>query len=67
MHYNPTKPLILACDASAYGLSAILSHEYGTERPIEFASKIIPKKEQSRAIIDKEASAIVFGFKKFYY
>ena len=49
-----------------YRLAAILSHKYndGTEKPI--ASKIIPQKERNRAIIDKEACAIVFGFMKFY-
>ncbi|XP_017881808.1 uncharacterized protein K02A2.6-like, partial [Ceratina calcarata] len=67
-HYDPSKKLILACDASPYGLAAILSHEYGdgVERPIAYASKVIPKSELSRAQIDKEASAIIFGFKKFY-
>lgn len=67
-HYDPHEKLVLACDASMYGLSAILSHKYkdGTERPIAYASKKIPEKEISRAIIDKEASAIVFGFKKCY-
>lgn len=67
-HYDPKEKLVLACDASAYGMSAILSHEYkdGTERPIAFASKVIPAKELNRAIIDKEAGAIIFGFKKFY-
>lgn len=49
-----------------YGLSAILSHLYsdGTERPIAYASKIIPESELHRAAIDKEAGAIIFGFKK---
>lgn len=67
-NYDPTQELVLACDASKYGLSAILSHRYanGEERPIAFASKVIPEKEQNRAVIDKEAGAIVFGFKKFY-
>ena len=67
-HYDPNEQLVLACDASEYGFSAILSHLYKdrTEKPIAFASKLIPKNERSRAIIDKEASAIVFGFVKFY-
>uniref|UniRef100_A0ABD2X1P8 Reverse transcriptase/retrotransposon-derived protein RNase H-like domain-containing protein n=1 Tax=Trichogramma kaykai TaxID=54128 RepID=A0ABD2X1P8_9HYME len=68
VNYDPQLDLVLACDASQYGISAILSHRYanGEERPIAFASKVIPDKELKRAIIDKEAGAIVFGFKKFY-
>lgn len=67
-HYDPDEQLVLACDASHYGLSAILSHRYKdrSEKPIAFASKRIPQKELNRAINDKEAAAIVFGFLKFY-
>ena len=65
VHYDPNEAIILACDASDYGLSAIISHKYknGTEKPIAYASKKIPTNELKRAIIDKEAMAIVFGFK----
>ena len=37
------------------------------ERPIAYASKRIPEKELNRAINDKDASAILFGFMKFYH
>lgn len=67
-HYDRKETLLLACDASDYGISAILSHKYadGSERPIAFASKRIAKKELNRTILDKEAMAIVFGFKRFF-
>ena len=66
--YDPNKTLVLACDASYYGLSAILSQKdtNNVEKPIAFGSKKIPEVELHRAILDKEAAAIVFGFKKYY-
>ncbi|XP_018404622.1 PREDICTED: uncharacterized protein K02A2.6-like, partial [Cyphomyrmex costatus] len=39
-YYDQKKPLILATDASSYGVGAVLSHIYpnGTERAIQYAS-----------------------------
>lgn len=36
VHYDPEKELILACDASPYGVGVVLSHRmsYGSERPV---------------------------------
>ncbi len=67
-HYNPKLPLRLACDASSYGLGAVLSHimPNGCERPIAFASRTLNKAEQRYAQIDKEAAGIIFGVKKFH-
>ena len=36
VHYDPSKPLLVACDASLYGIGAVLSHimDNGDERPV---------------------------------
>ena len=67
-HYDTKLPLILATDASPYGVSAVLSHIYpdGSERPIHYASQTLNATQQRYAHHDKEAYAIVFGVKKFY-
>ncbi|XP_062704544.1 uncharacterized protein K02A2.6-like [Aedes albopictus] len=67
-HYDPKLPLVLATDASSYGVGAVLSHLYpdGTERPIHCASQTLNKSQQNYIQADKEAYAIVFGVKKFY-
>lgn len=68
VHYSPELPLVLATDASPYGVGAVLSHIYpdGSERPIQFASQTLNRTQQAYLHVDKEAYAIIFGVKKFF-
>ncbi|XP_033733620.1 uncharacterized protein K02A2.6-like [Pecten maximus] len=67
-HYNPELPVKLACDASPYGLGAVLSHIMpdDSERPIAFASRSLTKAEKAYSQIDKEALGLYWGIKKFH-
>ncbi|XP_021353194.1 uncharacterized protein K02A2.6-like [Mizuhopecten yessoensis] len=67
-HYDPEKPVRLACDASPKGLGAVLSHVMndGSERPIAYASRSLNKAERNYSQIDKEALGLVWGVKYFY-
>lgn len=66
-HYNPELPLVLACDASSYGIGCVLSHVFptGEERPVAFASRSLNVAEKKYSQVDKEALSIIWGVKKF--
>ncbi|XP_015275073.1 PREDICTED: uncharacterized protein K02A2.6-like, partial [Gekko japonicus] len=68
-HFNEDLPVVLACDASPYGVGAVLGHKLpdGREVPVAYYSRTLSAAERNYAQIDKEALAIVAGVKKFHH
>ena len=67
VHYDPTKPLLLSCDASQYGVGAILSQLCnGDEKPVAYASRTLTNAERNYSQLEKEGLVLIFGVKKFH-
>lgn len=67
-HYDEKKPLVVACDASPYGLGAVLSHRMSdrSDLPVAYASRTLSAAEKRYSQLEKEALAIIFAVRKFH-
>lgn len=63
VHCGTNKLLKLACDATLYGVGAVISYvmDDGREQPIAFASRMLLPAERNDAQIEKEALAIIYS------
>ena len=68
VHFDPTLEIHLACNASDYGIGAVLSHLMpdGLEQPIGFVSRTLTDAEKNYSQLEKEGLACVYGIKHFH-
>ena len=67
-HYDLKKELIVASDASDYGIRAVQLHKFedGVTKPIAHASRALLLAERNYSQIKKEGLAITCAVKKFH-
>ena len=68
-HFDESAPVILACDASPWGLGCVLSivDRHLGERPVAFYSRSLSQTEQRYSQTDREGLAVIAGVRRFHY
>ena len=67
-HFDPSKEIVLASDASPYGVGGVLAHVVpdGSEKPVAFVSKTLSSAERNYSQIEREGLALVTCIKKLH-
>ncbi|KHJ98390.1 hypothetical protein OESDEN_01620 [Oesophagostomum dentatum] len=67
-HYNPKQELIVAVDASEYGIGAVILHRFAdeTKKAISHSSRNLTDTEKKDGQIEKEGLALVYAVRKFH-
>ena len=67
-HYDPSLPIQMAGDASAYGLGAVIAHVFpdSSECSVAFASRTLTSSEKNYEHVEKEAISLIVGVKHFH-
>ena len=58
-------PIVLAADASACGIGAVISHKL-PDGSVAFASRTLSNSEKNYSQLEKEALSLIFGIHKFH-
>ena len=67
-HTDPSLPIQMAADGSAYEVGAVISHTFpdGMKTPTAFASCTLRVSEKNYAQLETEALLLVYGVRKFH-
>ena len=68
VHFDGTKPIVVAADSSSYGIGAVLYHRVGDmEYPVCFSSRTLSSAEKNYSQLEKEALAMVYALRQFHF
>ena len=67
-HYDPKQDIIVAAEASEYGIGAVLSHRFpdSSTKAVSHMSRSLTPTEKKYSQIEKEGLALVFAVRKFH-